>query len=71
MKKLNRIFLIGGILLLAYLVYRVGPAKLVDDMIGAGWGLGWVVLVALTSIIVMALGWKALLAPGKSRANVW
>jgi uncharacterized protein (TIRG00374 family) len=63
--------LVCGLVLLGYLVYRVGPSVLLDQLLRAGWGFAGVVAVALLSIVVMAIGWKALLAPGSSRANVW
>ena len=70
MKRLKIIFLLIGFSLLGYLIYRVGPNVLVDQLTKAGWGFAAVLGVALLSIVLMAVGWKALLAPGKGRAGI-
>ncbi len=71
MKRANRIFLAAGLLLFAFLIWRSGPTTLAADLLAVGWGFAAVVAVALASILVMTIGWKALLAPGSSRANLW
>ena len=70
MKRLQGIFLFVGLGLLGYLVYKVGPGTLLQQLLDAGWGFGAVVLVALASIVVMGVGWKILLDQGRSRAGL-
>ena len=71
MKRLNRIFLVLGLVLFGFLVWRSGPAKLAHDLLAAGWGFLAVVAVAILSILLMTIGWGALLEPSGSRPSTW
>jgi len=70
LKRLQGIFLVVGLILFGYLVSRVGPGTLLQQLLDAGWGFGAVVATALASIVVMGVGWKILLDQGKSRAGL-
>ena len=70
MKRLHGIFLLIGLGLLGYLIYRIGPGTLLEQLLDAGWGFGAVVLTALASIVVMGVGWKILLDQGDSKAGL-
>lgn len=71
MKRLKLVFLALGLFLLGYLVYRVGPSTLLDQLLSVGWGFAAVVAVAVASIVMMAVGWGSLLKPGGSKAAFW
>jgi len=71
MKRLHALFLVIGVVLASYLIYRVGAGRLLSDLAHAGWGFAAVVAVALASIVVMAIGWKLLLDAEGGTAGLW
>lgn len=47
-----------GVLLLAWLIHRAGPGKLLESIATLGWGLGLVIALAGVSHIVKTWAWR-------------
>lgn len=58
-----------GVLLLAYLVRRAGPAKLIESMAALGWGLGLVIAWGGVSHVVKTWAWRLTLLDDKHRIS--
>jgi uncharacterized protein (TIRG00374 family) len=58
-----------GVLLLAYLVHRAGPAKLLESMAALGWGLGLVIAWGGVSHVVKTWAWRLTLLEDKHRIS--
>jgi len=58
-----------GVLLLAYLVHRADPAKLVASVATVGWGLGLVIAWGLVSHVVKTWAWRIALRNEKHRVS--
>lgn len=53
---------IVGVPLLTYLIRRVGPGRLVDDLSTLGWGLAFVIALGGVTHLVKAWAWRLTLA---------
>jgi uncharacterized protein (TIRG00374 family) len=58
-----------GVLLFAYLVYRAGPAKLVESMTTLGWGLGLVIAWGAVGHVVKTWAWRLILLDEKRQVS--
>ena len=57
-----------GVLLLTYLVWRAGPAKLLASMVALGWGLSMVIALGGVSHLVKTWAWRVTLLDEKHQA---
>lgn len=60
-------FLVAGLLLLAYLLSRLGVAEVWRDLRGVGWGIGLVVLQELLAYAANSVGWYLAFTPPRPR----
>ncbi len=58
-----------GILLLTYLVWRAGPAKLLESMVALGWGLGLVIALGGVSHLLKTWAWRLTLLDEKHQVS--
>src|SRR5208337_1562719 len=49
---------IFGVALLTYLIWRVGPGRLVEDIATLGWGLALVIALGGVAHVVKAWAWR-------------
>jgi len=65
LKTIERICFAAGLLLLAWLLYRIGPATLVSNLALLGWGFLLVVALHVLVVFFNGLSWKLLLPPDR------
>ena len=58
-----------GVLLLTYLVWRAGPAKLLESMAAIGWGLSLVIALGGVSHLVKTWAWRLTLLDEKHHVS--
>jgi uncharacterized protein (TIRG00374 family) len=58
-----------GVLLLTYLVWRAGPAKLLESVVTIGWGLGLVIALGGFSHLVKTWAWRLTLLDEKRQVS--
>ena len=58
-----------GVLLLTYLVWRAGPAKLLESIATIGWGLGLVIALGGVSHLVKTWAWRLTLLDEKRQVS--
>jgi phosphatidylglycerophosphate synthase len=58
-----------GVLLLTYLVWRAGPAKLLESIATIGWGLGLVIALGGISHLVKTWAWRLTLLDEKRQVS--
>lgn len=63
-KTLRRfLLLLAGILLLGALIWRVGPEKILDQVLSVGWGFGLLLLLSLCWNTTAVVAWRMLFDP--------
>src|ERR1700693_374179 len=58
-----------GVLLLTYLVWRAGPAKLLAGMVALGWGLSLIIALGGVSHLVKTWAWRLTLLDDKHQVS--
>jgi uncharacterized protein (TIRG00374 family) len=61
MKRFEQFAFAGGLLLLAWLVYRLGPASVMRSLEPLGWGFLFVLFLQAGPVVLNSLAWKAAL----------
>lgn len=64
MKRIERIGFAAGILLLAWLLYRIGPAALLSNLSEVGWGFLVVLALHVPNVLFNSLAWQRVLPAG-------
>ena len=63
--KLQRIALAAGVLLVAWLLYRIGPAAIVRGLGEVGWGFALVLALESVVVVFTTLAWRQTLPPDR------
>ena len=58
-----------GVLLLAHLVHRAGPSKILEGIASVGWGLALVIAVAGLALAVRTWAWRLTLTDSRNRPS--
>lgn len=65
MKTAERLFLVAGCLLFAWLLWHIGLGTLAGDLSLVGWGFTLVVVLELFALVFNSLAWRLTLAPDR------
>jgi uncharacterized protein (TIRG00374 family) len=64
LKRIERIGFAAGVLLLAWLLYRIGPAALLSNLSEVGWGFLVVLALHVPTVLFNSLAWQRVLPAG-------
>jgi glycosyltransferase 2 family protein len=65
MRGLSRLLLLAGLLFLAALLWRLGPAAVARNVAAVGWGFAAIVALDAVTTGVKTLGWRCVLPSGR------
>jgi uncharacterized protein (TIRG00374 family) len=65
-RRFERLSFAAGLLLLAWLLFRIGAGTVMRNLEALGWGFLLVLLLQSVPVLLNTLAWKAVLPPGRS-----
>ncbi len=63
--KLQRLAFLAGLLLLLWLIFRIGPGVIGRNLAQVGWGFALVLVLESVTVVFLTLGWRRTLPPGR------